>query len=76
MSSDERNSPEQDALLADVVERMAAELRRGQVVDLDSYTQRYPSLANRLRALYPALKVVSQLSETDARRANGQRRRE
>jgi len=54
---------ERDDLLDRLVEEFAGRLRRGEQPSLKDYTDRYPELADEIRALFPAMVQVEQVGE-------------
>jgi WD40 repeat protein/tRNA A-37 threonylcarbamoyl transferase component Bud32 len=54
---------ERDDLLDRLVEEFAGRLRRGEQPSLKDYTNRYPELADEIRALFPAMVQVEQVGE-------------
>src|SRR6516165_4693020 len=54
---------ERDDLLDRLVEEFAGRLRRGEQPSLKDYTDRYPELADEIRALFPAMVQVEQVKE-------------
>ena len=54
---------ERDDLLDRLVEEFAGRFRRGEQPSLKDYTDRYPELADEIRALFPAMVQVEQVGE-------------
>src|SRR6516162_401517 len=54
---------ERDDLLDRLVEEFADRFRRGEQPSLKDYTDRYPELADEIRALFPAMVQVEQVGE-------------
>src|SRR6516165_8445565 len=54
---------ERDDLLDRLVEEFAGRLRRGEQPSLKDYTDRYPELADEIRALFPAMVQVERVGE-------------
>ena len=54
-----------DLILVDVIEKVSAQMKAGASVDLDDVVAEHPECAERLRKLFPTLKVLADLSESD-----------
>ena len=52
-----------DALLADLVEEISQQLEAGGSIDLDSYHRRFPTYADQLRQLVPALDILHRVGD-------------
>ncbi len=55
---------EGDPVLADLVERLTAQLQAGETPDLSACVRQYPEYADQLRGLLPALKALAGMGKT------------
>ena len=55
---------EDDPVLADLVERLTAQLQAGETPDLSACTRQHPEYAGQLRELFPALKALAGMGKT------------
>ncbi len=53
-----------DPVLADLVERLTAQLQAGETPDLSDYARQHPAYADQLRELLPALKALAGIGKT------------
>ncbi len=53
-----------DPVLADLVERLTAQLQAGETPDLSAYARQHPAYADQLRELLPALKALAGIGKT------------
>src|SRR5690242_15311872 len=53
-----------DAVLAEVVEEFTNRVQAGEAVDVESYAQRHPEYAERIRQLLPALALLAEVGRS------------
>jgi serine/threonine protein kinase len=64
MSPSAPSQKDSDVILAEVVEEFTNRLQSGESVDVESYVQKYPEHAERLRQLLPALALLDDLGRS------------
>jgi hypothetical protein len=61
VSENANSLSDEERVLDKLVDRIAARIRRGETVDLDTYIREHPACAERLRQLQPARELLGEL---------------